>query len=135
MHMLRASVIVGSTALVVAGLSACGGPPVPPPPSFQVLEGRWQRPDGGYVLAITKASESGTLEAAYFNPDPIHVGKAIAARKAGRIELTVVLQDENYPGSTYTMTYDPADDQLKGTYYQAVARETYQISFARLASP
>ncbi len=118
--------------LLLAGLHACRHRTVTPSPSFRILEGRWLRPDGGYVIAIANATDSGRLEASYFNPDPIRVGRAEARRGAEGIELTVVLQDENYPGSTYTLTYDPLDDQLKGTYFQAVARENYQIFFVRM---
>ena len=35
------------------------------------------------------------------------------------------------PGSTYTLTYDPAKDVLRGVYYQAVARQRYDIYFER----
>ncbi len=118
--------------LLVAGLHGCRHRAVTPAPSFRVLEGRWLRPDGGYVIAIATATDSGRVEASYFNPQPIRVGRAEATRGARGIELAVVLEDENYPGSTYTLTYDPADDQLKGTYFQAIARETYQIFFVRM---
>jgi len=37
----------------------------------------------------------------------------------------------NYPGSTYTLQYDPASDRLKGTYFQAVQRQTFDIEFMR----
>ncbi len=134
MRLRTATVIVGAIVLALGSLQACRHRTPPPSPSFRILEGRWQRPDGGYVLAIANAGDSGGLEASYFNPNPIRVGRAEARRGAGRIELTVVLQDENYPGSTYTLTYEPADDQLVGTYYQAVARETYQIFFVRVTS-
>lgn len=32
----------------------------------------------------------------------------------------------------HKLIYDPEADRLKGTYYQAVARETYEIYFERL---
>ncbi len=127
-----ASALLCAMLVALAGLSACRSRAVTPSPSFRILEGRWLRPDGGYVIEIAKAGDGGGLEASYFNPDPIRVGRAEARRNAGRIELTVVLQDENYPGSTYTLTYDPAEDQLRGTYFQAVAGETYRIFFVRL---
>jgi len=36
----------------------------------------------------------------------------------------IELRDVNYPGSTYSLTYEPASDQLKGIYYQAVDTAT-----------
>jgi hypothetical protein len=44
----------------------------------------------------------------------------------------VELRDTNYPGSTYTMIYDPRDDVLKGIYYQAAIQESYEIVFVRM---
>ena len=38
----------------------------------------------------------------------------------------------NYPGSTYTLTYDPASDQLKGVYYQAVEKQQFPVAFLRM---
>jgi hypothetical protein len=36
-----------------------------------------------------------------------------------------------YPGSTYTLGYDPASGQLKGLYYQAVQRQQFDVYFVR----
>ena len=47
------------------------------------------------------------------------------------LEVFVELRDVNYPGSTYTLLYDPAKDQLHGIYYQAVARQNYEVVFVR----
>ena len=40
-------------------------------------------------------------------------------------------RDVNYPGSTYNLQYDPETDRLKGTYFQAVERQTFEIQFVR----
>jgi hypothetical protein len=42
------------------------------------------------------------------------------------------LRDANYPGSFYNLRYDPKNDRLMGTYFQAVQRETYDIEFVRI---
>jgi uncharacterized protein (DUF2147 family) len=101
-------------------------------PGFQVLKGRWQRPDGGYVIEIKNIDRIGKMEAAYFNPMPIHVAKANAARDGNTTKIFIELRDVNYPGSTYNLTYDPKSDQLKGTYFQAVLKQTFEVEFARL---
>ncbi len=101
------------------------------PPEFQKLTGSWVRPDGGYVLEIRNVDASGEVDAAYFNPSPIHVSKARALRQDGVTHLFVELQDEGYPGCTYTLTYDPAANCLAGDYYQAAQREHYNIVFSR----
>ena len=52
----------------------------------------------------------------------------------GRVAMKVFieLRDVNYPGSTYTLTYDPASDQLKGVYYQAVEKQRFPVAFVRM---
>jgi hypothetical protein len=47
------------------------------------------------------------------------------------VKVFVELRDVNYPGSTYTLTYDPASDQLKGIYYQAVEQQRFPVAFFR----
>jgi hypothetical protein len=96
------------------------------------LEGRWIRPDGGYVLEIKGVAADGRLDAAYFNPRPIHIAIARASREGSTIKVTIELRDENYPGSTYNLRFDPQSDRLSGDYYQAVAREHYPIFFVRM---
>jgi len=95
------------------------------------LEGRWIRTDGGYSLELSNIGADGALTAAYFNPRPIKVSKAAWNIKDGRTILFVELRDVNYPGSTYTLQYDPASDRLQGTYFQAVEKLTYAIEFVR----
>lgn len=101
-------------------------------PEFQKLKGQWRRPDGGYVLAIKNIAESGVMDAAYFNPSPIHVAKAEASREGDATKVFIELRDVNYPGSTYALTYESATDQLKGIYYQAVERQNFDVAFVRM---
>jgi hypothetical protein len=99
---------------------------------FQKLKGRWRRPDGGYVMAIGNINDTGAMDASYFNPYPIHVGNAVASRDGDVTKVFVELRDVNYPGSTYTLSYDPSSDQLQGIYYQAVEQQRFQVSFERM---
>lgn len=94
------------------------------------LQGTWQRSDGDYSLQI-RVEASGKLQATYLNPNPIHVAKAEAAQRDGQLTLLVELQDAGYPGSTYRLTYEPKQDQLKGTYLQATSGETFDVVFQR----
>jgi hypothetical protein len=41
------------------------------------------------------------------------------------------MQDVNYPGSNYTLIYDPISEKLTGSYYQAVAGQTYTVEFVK----
>jgi hypothetical protein len=98
----------------------------------QRLEGRWVRPDGGYVLELSEIKKDGSVSAAYYNPRPIKVFSATWSRKDGKINLFVELRDVNYPGSKYNLQYDPKSDRLKGTYFQAVEKQTFNIEFVRV---
>ena len=101
-------------------------------PELAKLAGKWQRPDGGYVLEIKSVDASGKLEVAYFNPDPINVSRAAAWREKGTSKLVVELRDVNYPGCLYNLEHNPQSDQLFGQYFQAALRETYEVVFSRM---
>ena len=99
---------------------------------FDMLKGRWQRPDGGYVLEIRAVDASGKIDAAYLNPKPINIAKAEATRDGSTLKVLVELRAPNYPGSTYTLTYDPQQDQLRGIYFQAVQQQNFNVNFVRM---
>lgn len=71
------------------------------------------------------------MEAAYLNPRPIHVGRAEASQKGTTAEVFIELRDEGYPGSTYTLVYDPGQDMLSGIYFQAALGQSFQVNFVR----
>jgi hypothetical protein len=99
---------------------------------FDVLKGRWLRPDGGYIIQIKNVDGSGRMEAGYFNPRPINISKAEAKRESGKIKVFVELRDAGYPGSTYTLAYDPKEDVLRGVYYQAAMKQSFDVYFTRM---
>ena len=115
--------MVGVAAAVTLLRGANGG--------FDALNGRWVRPDGGYVLEIRAVDASGKIDAAYRNPNPINVAKAEATRDGSTLKVFVELRAPNYPGSTYTLTYDPQQDQLRGIYFQAVQQQNFNVFFVR----
>lgn len=126
------AVFAGPVSDAVAAGSAETGKTIPAQTDFQRLEGKWVRPDGGYVLELRNIKMNGSLTAGYFNPRPIKVFRAEAAKKDGTMTLVVELRDVNYPGSTYNLQYDPATDRLKGKYFQAVERQTFDVEFMRM---
>ena len=101
-------------------------------PEFEKLKGRWERPDGGYVLEIRKVDADGKMEASYFNPSPINVSRALAYSESGQIKVFVELTGVNYQGSTYKLALDAKSDQLFGLYFQAKLGQTFDVTFARL---
>jgi hypothetical protein len=91
------------------------------------------RDEGGYVLEVSSVGADGRAEVVYRNPErpkPIHVQKANVTRDDA-LRLFVELRDEGYPGSTYTLTFDPEDARLKGEYYQAQEGSRFPVSFSR----
>ena len=94
-------------------------------------KGRWLRPDGGYILAITTLEADGRAEAGYFNPNPIKVAWATVKTEGADIKVAVELRDQNYPGCIYKLTYLADKDRLVGTYFQAQMQQTYEVEFVR----
>ncbi len=142
---LRASLVL---AAVLVPASACrkAGPAVSavePAPAVaaptavsgaqpQRLVGRWQRSDSDYAIEVARAGADGSIEARYFNPQPIHVSRAAWRTEAGRLVLFVELTDRGYPGNNYALVYDPGSDALVGEYRHLGLNETYEVAFSRL---
>ncbi|MGB9440491.1 MAG: hypothetical protein WCB15_21270, partial [Desulfobacterales bacterium] len=72
------------------------------------------------MIEISKIYPDGKVDAAYFNPQSIHVSRSTVSEKDGIIELFIELQGKGYPGSTYTLKYNPEYDAMVGIYFQAV---------------
>lgn len=99
---------------------------------FDSLLGLWVRPDGGYLIAIRGVDGNGRLDAAYANPHQLPFARAKASREGDAIKVFLELRAGGYGGSTYNLTYDTDNDLLKGVYYQAVARQKFDIYFERV---
>lgn len=115
--------ILAAVGLLRAGAADSG---------FERLKGRWVRPDGGYVLEIRAVDARGTIDAVYLNPRPINLARAEATRDGSTLKVFVELRAPNYPGSTYTLTYDPKGDLLNGIYFQAVMQQKFDVVFVRM---
>ena len=137
--------VVAILALMVSCGSKTETPAAPPAPQTNAapaaaavspelakLVGKWQRPDGGYVVDIRSVDPSGKLDVGYFNPNPINVSRAAAWRDKGTSKLVIELRDANYPGCTYTLEHNAQTDQLFGQYFQAALQETFEVVFTRV---
>jgi hypothetical protein len=129
-------VVLGLAAVVVYGLMGGSSPktagsPKKEKPNFDNLVGNWVRPDGGYVIEIRRIHPDGKVDAAYFNPRPIHVSRSNVSEENGIIQLFVELQGQGYPGSTYTLKYNSDLDALVGVYFQAVIKQQFDVVFQR----
>lgn len=140
----RIALVVGALAAILAlawaawppsssrgPQAAAAIPGAAAPAEFAALVGNWVRPDGGYELSVSGVGKDGTATVTYFNPKPIRVARAEARREGERVLLFVRFDDANYPGSTYTLAYDPSNDTLRGDYFQAVQGAHYDVYFER----
>jgi hypothetical protein len=125
-----ATVVFPAQAEPPSGTLAAGSASEPQT-AFGALPGRWVRPDGGYVIAIKSVDAGGMLEASYANPNPLPFYAATATEEGGKLKLFFELRAGGYNGSTYTLSYDAAADRLTGAYYQAVAKQTFDVFFVR----
>lgn len=89
------------------------------------------REDGGYILEVSSVEAEGKLRASYFNPNPIHVSKALAVWENETVKAFVELNDVNYPGCLYTLAFESKEDRLVGTYFQAALQQTFDVVFVR----
>jgi hypothetical protein len=130
---MRKSEVSLLLGLVLALASICAAMAQGPAakPDIALLKGTWVRLEGGYTIVIKSTGANGELEAMYFNPNPLPFAKAQASRQGATLRAFFELRAGGYGGSTYELVYDPASDRLKGTYYQAVAKEKFDVSFAR----
>jgi hypothetical protein len=99
--------------------------------STEVLKGTWLRPDGGYRIVIQGIGADGKLDAMYFNPTRLPFARAQVSQDGATFRVNLELQAGGYAGSTYDLLYEPSTDRLKGTYYQAVAKQRFDVYFVR----
>jgi hypothetical protein len=100
--------------------------------NMQAIQGSWVRTDGHYLIEIHRGQD-GSLQAKYFNPQPIHVASTTTREQDGVLSVIVVLQDVNYQGSTYTLAYNRDKDMLQGTYLHGGSGQLYAVEFTRRA--
>jgi hypothetical protein len=108
--------------------------PAAPPSAesaFDKLPGRWVRLQGGYVITIRAVDADGKLDASYANPRPLPFHAAVASRDGNAVKLFFELRAGGYNGSTYTLSYDAANDRLTGVYDQVVVKQKFDVVFAR----
>ena len=82
-------------------------------PDMLAIQGRWVRTDAPYVIELSQG-KGNTLQATYFNRRLIHVEKTETAIENGLQYIMIELQDVNYQGSVYLLSYDRNQDALQG---------------------
>ncbi len=138
-HLFQRAIAIALT-LAMVGSAYSQAPPsrpegaVPAAPakvSTEILKGTWLRPDGGYRIVIQGVSADGKLDATYFNPARLPFAKAQVTQEKATFRVMFELQAGGYAGSTYDLVYEPSTDRLKGTFYQAVAKQRFDVYFVR----
>jgi len=108
--------------------------PLPVESVFDKLLGRWVRLQGRYVITIRAVDADGKLDASYANPRPLPFHVAVASRDGNALKLLFELRAGGYNGSTYTLSYDAANDRLTGVYDQVVVKQKFEVVFVRSRS-
>jgi hypothetical protein len=102
-----------------------------PRTGFEVLVGGWSRTDGNYHIVIQSAGADGLLQASYFNPRPMPFALAQARREDGVVHARFELRAGGYDGSVYELRLDASSGRMVGSFYQAVAKQRYEVQFTR----
>ena len=123
----------GTSAAAPAAAATAPAAPVDnsAPAEVQKMIGRWLRSDGTYALEIRGADRSGVVQAGYYNPKSINVSRAIWMRGPDGLQVIVELNDVGYPGATYVLSHDTAEDRLVGKYNQPQMGQTFDVDFVR----
>jgi hypothetical protein len=111
--------------------AASAPPALGPRNGFDALIGGWSRTDGNYHIVIRSVGADGVLQAMYFNPNPLPFSLAQARREGGAVHARFELQAGGYNGSNYELRLDAANERLVGIYYQAVAKQSFEVQFTR----
>jgi hypothetical protein len=119
------TIVLGAALLPLLVLGTLASRSFAQSSDLTILLGTWVRPDGGYTIP------SGKLQASYANPTPLPFSNAEVSRDGTTIKLFFELRAAGYNGSTYTLTYEAARDQLVGVYFQAVQRKEFEVFFQR----
>ncbi len=83
------------------------------------------------MITVKAVDANGKLDASYANPNVWPFYAAEVTRDGENLKVFFELRAGGYNGSTYTLTYDAVDDQLKGEFYQAVANQKFDVIFLR----
>jgi hypothetical protein len=127
----KKTIALASAAFCLALMHMAASAASAQPLNFKVIAGQWARIDGSYNLRVENVMSDGTADVSYFNPRRIRVAESRVSSQDGQIRLFVKLQDEGYPGCTYTLFYYPEEDALAGVYYQAAVDQRYEVIFMR----
>lgn len=102
-------------------------------PDLLAMQGSWVRADAPYVIELKQGADN-KLQARYFNRRYIHVEKTETAKQDGLQFVMIQLQDTNYAGSVYLLSYNRNKDALNGVYIHGASGQRFSVTFSRQIS-
>jgi hypothetical protein len=109
----------------------------PPKEYFQgqdrnLIKGVWGRVDAAGEIKITEVLHGGSLKSTFYNPKLIAIEKSIWTNSSGVLRVYILLREDDYPGSSFTLNYVAVRDVLVGVYYDALTQKSYPVTFERV---
>jgi hypothetical protein len=97
-----------------------------------LLKGVWGRTDATGVVNISEVLDNGLLKTTFYSPKMINIEKAVWTNSSDVLRIYILLREDNYPGSSFSLNYMAEKDLLLGVYFDALTNESLTISFERI---
>jgi hypothetical protein len=97
-----------------------------------LIKGVWGRIDGLGEINISQVMDNGLLKATFYNPKLVNIEKAIWTNSSEVLRIYILLREDSYPGSGFSLNYSSEKDLLVGFYYDALVNESYAVTFKRV---
>lgn len=97
-----------------------------------LIKGVWARIDGPGEINISQVMDNGLLKVTFYNPKLVNIEKAVWTNSAEVLRIYILLRDDSYPGSGFSLNYSSEKDLLVGFYYDALINESFAVTFKRV---
>lgn len=97
-----------------------------------LIKGVWARIDGPGEINISQVMDNGLLKVTFYNPKLVNIEKAVWTNSSEVLRIYILLRDDSYPGSGFSLNYSSEKDLLVGFYYDALINESYGVTFKRV---
>jgi hypothetical protein len=97
-----------------------------------LIKGVWGRSDAADEINISEILNNGLLKATFYNPKMINIEKAVWTNSSDVLRIYILLREDKYPGSSFSLNYLPEKDLLLGVYFDALTNESHAVTFNRV---
>jgi hypothetical protein len=97
-----------------------------------LIKGVWGRTDGPGEINISEVMDNGVLKVTFYNPKLINIEKAVWTNSSDVLRIHILLKEDSYPGSSFSLNYLPEKDLFIGVYFDGLTKESYPVSFKRV---